>query len=544
MIITCEECRASFKLSDTLIKPSGSKVRCSKCKHVFVVFKEPIEPEFAMSIPETESEPEAPRSKAPLSLERSDFGLEDIEKAVESTFPGADLSIPENFFTVSETAAGPETRKTSDLKPQEDEIDFSDLEKMLDIETGSEGEARKGSEDGTENDIDYRIDGFKIEEDFDDPVAVSGKAKSADPAKEEIIDLSEIEKLLDFGQSEKKEETEDSIHDLNLELDFGEGYKPEEMKTDESDLSGPEELDLSDLEKMLQPEEEAEPAADEGMAFLREDSPRTSARFESIFEEKGKPAEDSKAKDLQIEYELETDLFADASKKAVPEDARVAPEDPKIEHLGIGAVPPGNDLEEESLAEAEELSVIEKPREKERKRRIGAPVLVMLTLVLLTGAGLGAFYVLDNQDIRIPYISDFLNPKVPDAGNLKMGTYDITSHFVENGSTGRLFLISGNVKNEYPEPRGMIRITGKLFTGGKNEAKSETVFCGNVLSDTELATLDSEAIKRKLSNQFGHNRSNARVEPGRMIPFMIVFSNLPDNLEEFTIEVVGSDPVK
>jgi hypothetical protein len=36
------------------------------------------------------------------------------------------------------------------------------------------------------------------------------------------------------------------------------------------------------------------------------------------------------------------------------------------------------------------------------------------------------------------------------------------------------------------------------------------------------------------------------VKPGAFVPFMLVFSNLPDNLENFTVEVVSDqkDDVK
>jgi len=35
MFITCEQCRTTFQLDDSRIKPSGIKVRCSQCRHVF-----------------------------------------------------------------------------------------------------------------------------------------------------------------------------------------------------------------------------------------------------------------------------------------------------------------------------------------------------------------------------------------------------------------------------------------------------------------------------------------------------------------------------
>jgi len=44
MIIECEECRTKFNLDESLLKKTGSKVRCSICKHVFTAF--PVEAEL------------------------------------------------------------------------------------------------------------------------------------------------------------------------------------------------------------------------------------------------------------------------------------------------------------------------------------------------------------------------------------------------------------------------------------------------------------------------------------------------------------------
>ena len=38
MIGMCEGCETSFQVEDRLIKSTGSKVRCSKCRHVFVAY--------------------------------------------------------------------------------------------------------------------------------------------------------------------------------------------------------------------------------------------------------------------------------------------------------------------------------------------------------------------------------------------------------------------------------------------------------------------------------------------------------------------------
>jgi len=137
-----------------------------------------------------------------------------------------------------------------------------------------------------------------------------------------------------------------------------------------------------------------------------------------------------------------------------------------------------------------------------------------------------------------------LKPEVQDVDNLKINTFDIKSKFIDNSKTGKLFVITGRAKNEYSQNRGLIKISGSLFTKGKKLAKTKTVYCGNFLSDLDLSTNNLDTINKRLAKRFGDKRSNAKIKPGGTIPFMIVFSNLPNNLEEFTIKVVESFPVK
>ena len=128
-------------------------------------------------------------------------------------------------------------------------------------------------------------------------------------------------------------------------------------------------------------------------------------------------------------------------------------------------------------------------------------------------------------------------------GSLKIDTLDVNSKFLLNVKEGKLFVITGRVKNGYSDARSFIKINGKLYKKGKILSQTETVFCGNVLSDIELSNMELEAIKKRLSNRFGDNKSNMQIKPGGEIPFMIVFSNLPDDLEEFSIVVKSSSPV-
>jgi len=60
MIIECEKCHTKYTLDENLLKKTGSKVRCSQCKHLFVAF--PPEPELEVEeIPTEALEEREPR---------------------------------------------------------------------------------------------------------------------------------------------------------------------------------------------------------------------------------------------------------------------------------------------------------------------------------------------------------------------------------------------------------------------------------------------------------------------------------------------------
>jgi predicted secreted protein len=191
-----------------------------------------------------------------------------------------------------------------------------------------------------------------------------------------------------------------------------------------------------------------------------------------------------------------------------------------------------------------------------KKKRSRKPVLVVLLLLVLCllgyvvtqNLGIKIPYVSDLEipylsTLKLPYISDLKKSEVQDiAGNLKIIPIGktFTHKFIENTSAGDIFVIAGQVRNQYDHPRSHIKITGKLYRKGKALAKTATVYGGNMLSDADLKRLDLAAINKRLQNRFGDNRSNIKVKTGKTLPFLLVFSKLPANLDESTVEVSGS----
>ena len=124
-----------------------------------------------------------------------------------------------------------------------------------------------------------------------------------------------------------------------------------------------------------------------------------------------------------------------------------------------------------------------------------------------------------------------------DPGNLRIILLDqlIKSEFIENRTAGRLFVVKGKVRNDYPEARNFIMVKGVLYSKDGKTVDKKTICCGNTLSDTDLQALDKATMDNRL-----RKRSSFSVPSGKVIPFLFVFSDLPQNLGEFSVEVVSS----
>ncbi|MEJ2656816.1 MAG: DUF3426 domain-containing protein [Desulfobacterales bacterium] len=525
MIITCKECNASFNLDENLLKPTGSKVRCSKCNEVFLAYPPKISEKVQETV-EIESEIEDQPDVKELETEKKETAVED-------------------------------------------ELDFSDMEELLDEEKAPEGEDATGDEAAEDLELDLDLD-----MPTDDEKVKEGIAAGVEEAEADDFDLSDLEDLLDEEESVLESVADDAVEDLKLEAD-SESDAVAKMPPKSDDLEDLDELDLSDLEEVLDLEEpmsedesvpedieleldmEAEPELEQAPVGDEDEDLETVdlSEIEKMLEvEETETKVEPEDKELDLELDLEegppeSPLPEDSSKVEVYEldEAEEASEEPEaVEAAEDEGVKPEFEFEEPVEEEQieDETADIEPAvavAASAKGRRVSRPLVFLLVLVLLAGGSYGTYVLLDYLNIEIPFVSDYLKPKVADPkGSLKIDTLDINSKFILNVKAGKLFVITGKIKNGYSDARRFISITGRLYTKGKTLAKTETVFCGNVLSDIELSNMDLEAIKKRLSNRFGDDNSNLKVEPGKELPFMIVFSNLPENPEEFSVEAAGS----
>jgi len=467
----------------------------------------------------------------------------------------------------------------------EDELDLSDLEALLD----SDGAAAAKTPDGV-TDIDLNLD-------LESVMAEEGET----PGDAEEIDFNAITAELETdvapadspSGAEPGEKTE-------LDLEAGERVpQAADLKTDE--------LDFSEITAMLEEEEppaealkEAAPADDPGLLFeeeteaaLQPSTPEDGAQdslmldIETLLEDDAEEAAEAVPTDSEVSEEIELDLAGEPAPAAAEDiEIEIEPVSEDTEAgLGVAAAATAaavtassaptetedatTDFAAEAITDAGlagETDVLETEDQAAAVQETAAPrrsgfrkmivavlglfVLAVAAILIPRSLGIHIPYL---SDVNIPYLSEldieipfigklFQSEPVDTAGNLKISPLapSITAEFVNNSQAGKLCVIKGMVKNSYDHPRSFIQVTGKLYTKDKKMAKSVTGYAGTVLNNEELTTLDFAAISGRLKSKNGIDNRNVGVKPGATVPFMLVFDQLPNNLDEYSVEVASS----
>ncbi|MBU5638154.1 zinc-ribbon domain-containing protein [Geomonas sp. Red69] len=125
MILQCDQCNTKFRLDDSKLKPGGVKVRCSKCRHVFVAGAEQKaeESDFDALLSGLGASAAVQAEKAPATAQAG--------KETPSPEPGAEAAQPKQddlagFGFEPEPGPGPEPAAGTD------DLDFG----VINVETG------------------------------------------------------------------------------------------------------------------------------------------------------------------------------------------------------------------------------------------------------------------------------------------------------------------------------------------------------------------------------------------------------------------------
>ena len=190
----------------------------------------------------------------------------------------------------------------------------------------------------------------------------------------------------------------------------------------------------------------------------------------------------------------------------------------------------------------EPAHIKEKTTQKRSRKGHLLPVLLVIVLILI---GAAAVIFLWAPEI-IPDSLSMLKPaekqEITDMGVRRLSFKSVTGSFVDSGNSGNLFLIRGEITNDYPKSRSFILIKGSILDDKSQVVKRKLAYAGNNFKEEEIKSLPLDKINKAMKNRYGMGRKNVNVAPGAKIEFTIVFENLPKNLSEFTVEAVSSSP--
>jgi predicted Zn finger-like uncharacterized protein len=531
MIITCQECTTRFNLDESVINAEGSKVRCSMCKHVFTVFPQVIDTPF-ISEPEEKLELDLPEETGSDEFDPDDFETDELEPD-ELDSDGSKLEFDEDQFD----------------KDQFDETEFEieDLdfvkEEPSDIDgIGLEMEISDKESADIEISFDPETDNFEEDDDFEFEEA----ELTFEDADIEFEDGA-------FEDDELEIEEEELSTDLSLEESGPELEMPQALEVESSDDQN---MTFPDLSMEI---EDPAPGAEEDLDLEFNDDPFTSPDPEleaiSLDEELDLPNAETQFEEAILEPE---DNFSSYD-QVLDQDTEPEEDFQEAEMVDVMEEAPLEDHSQETGPEPDvkevEIQNLEPdhteldpglPRRRKRKSAMGGPLMLLLFLFILVA---GAYVASMTMGYKIPYLSDIKIPilekylkkevvkkpaplPIPNEGS-------VNGRFISNDTAGELFIITGRIENPAAIPYSYIQVKGTLITKGKVKATTQTIFCGNIISEEMLKTANISDISKLLSTREGSHNSNVNVKPGGFIPFMLVFSNLPDNLENFTVEVVA-----
>jgi predicted Zn finger-like uncharacterized protein len=167
---------------------------------------------------------------------------------------------------------------------------------------------------------------------------------------------------------------------------------------------------------------------------------------------------------------------------------------------------------------------------------------VVLGLVVLLGIGGSAAYFFEFWPFaKKPATSAMENAPTPAAPakdySAQLPFESHTNYFVENDKVGKLFVIEGKLVNRSPVEVGRVSIEATLLDAKEAPVVSKVVTAGPKASNFELKTLNKEDLDSRLESRQEILLYNNKVKPGEEIPFMVVFTNIPDTVRNFSLKL-------
>lgn len=522
MIVQCDNCKSKFNLADEKVTEKGLKVRCSRCKTVFVARRSPEDSSPGASPPPAQSPPPAAKAAAaqPGADPFSDFSFsDDLDlDSKEDTTPAAPVSTERppatpshHDYTPSMPAPAPKAGRAPAAPAEaEDQFNFGDEDfaapepaappKRAPAQPAAAKPAPTKAAGSTE-DIEFGDFNFD-EESFAEPESPPAKAPpakvraaKAPPAPAPPAPASASEEgwgAVSFSDDGPSVAGDKAARPAGTEEDEGFG----DFHFDADGSIGPVSSD--------------EGPADELDSFVRSSTSRAPVRDD-------------------LEASLDTDAEAEptpAHRSAVTAAPAGTPAKPVIRHS---------------------------PRE----RSTTPWVFLAVVLVLLLGLAVAVAYLhvsklFTLQDWtsgnfaklkKIPQVQQLLIRagwmEPPDTGTVELVPKSDKDAFVIQREGMNILVVKGTVRNTFRKPKSFLQVEVTLYDKDRIVLDQKKGYCDVTFTNEELRTLSLEDIKSFMNTRPGRKLNNMKVEQGETRDFMVVFYPAPPEAAQWDAKVVG-----
>jgi len=186
-----------------------------------------------------------------------------------------------------------------------------------------------------------------------------------------------------------------------------------------------------------------------------------------------------------------------------------------------------------------EETAAEEPAGRQPLRISLRPVLILLVLIVISYAVLARTLYANPEWAyglirRVPVFGDGLSSQLL---NDQVDLIKVEGGYQRTKEGKVFFLISGQALNNAPVPLTQVQVVARLLDRNGTVLQEKPTFCGSSVPIAVLRDLSLQAMEI-----IPHLKPSDRsvIRPGETSPFVIVFTDVPGAISEFTTEVVAA----
>jgi predicted Zn finger-like uncharacterized protein len=509
MIIQCDQCKTKFRLDDSKVTETGVRVRCSRCKHTFIVKKEAPEEEadFDMILQSLGGGQTDEKGRSDELSFASSANNESVQSVEGVSVPNAD-GTGNTACCIGGDPAGTVSEGTA-----------------KDLASEETGSAVSGIENFDFGDFPLADGAAELK-----PSLHSLTEEETEKSQRHVSssEISEEQSAALLRSPDLYGNADENAEDTFFAEEFGEGRSVcSDALESSSELSLRLQLEKNTIESGIFEEKDVTvnfPDTEKAVAAECDPWDAYKDTFVGIGPE-------VKEESIIIPAGNQGELSETDGEEMLPTSSSEDAQQLKAHRCG--------DFADEADDELPPLSIASR---RKGISMISIALMVAALLIILTLAATG-FYFFKGQS-GMPTIQGFgvlanwFKQDVKTGGEIAIK--DLEGAYLVNIDEGEIFVVRGEAFNNSKKPRTAVQVKGIIYGANGKMLAEKSVYCGNVLSNDQLVTFPIGTIEKSLNNQISSSLNHLVVQSGKGIPFTIVFKNIPQGAGEFGAEILGS----